>query len=150
MDHDPQTYRKSQSKPDQIAGGLVERRKGFALGAAHAHDHDHERPDKQRTKSDGQYSQPHRDGRCPDVRRTELLRFGAHGLNLAPITILPFRLEPQLPSVIVLNLLKAMLDPKLRDNQTLHDLHLRQHSPGAVVEVGQVPERASEFEWTGR
>src|SRR6476646_3408929 len=72
--------------------GSRRRAKGFRSGAAHAHGHDHERPDKQRTKSDGQYSQwpdqqPHRGGRCPDVRRTELLRFGAHGLNLAPIRL---------------------------------------------------------------
>src|SRR5215831_15392999 len=85
MDNDPQANRKSQRKPDEIAGGLVNRRKGFALGAAHAYGHGHERPDEQRTKSHGHYSEPHRDGRCrrPDLGWTELLRFGAHGLTLA-------------------------------------------------------------------
>src|SRR5215472_3183438 len=58
MDHDPQTDRKSQRKPDEIAGGLVNGRKGLALGAAHAHGHDHERPDKHRTQSHSQYRSP--------------------------------------------------------------------------------------------
>ena len=85
----------SQSKPNQIAGGLVYGPNGFALGAANAGNHDRERPHKQRAKNDGQYSQPHRDGRCrrPDVRWTELSRFGAHGLNLALIAIPPFPLK---------------------------------------------------------
>src|SRR5262249_61868224 len=33
MDHDPQTDRKSQRKPEEIAGGLVNGRKGRALSA---------------------------------------------------------------------------------------------------------------------
>src|SRR6266550_3144607 len=43
-----------------------------------------ERPDKQRSKNDGQYSQPHRDGRSgrPELGLIELPRFGAHGLEL--------------------------------------------------------------------
>jgi hypothetical protein len=53
MHHDPQTRRKSQSKPNQIAGRLVCGRKGFALGAANAYRHGHERTDKQRSKNDG-------------------------------------------------------------------------------------------------
>src|SRR5215831_14364207 len=98
MDHDPQTDRKSQRKPDEIAGGLVNGRKGLALGAAHAHGHDHERPDKHRTQSHSQYPQSQRDGRCrrPDVGWTELLRFGAHlsqsGGSL-PSVALSFRLR---------------------------------------------------------
>src|SRR5207237_5800402 len=73
MYHDPQTHRESQSKPNQIAWGLVYGPNGFALGPANAYNHDHERSDKQRTKSDGQYSQSHRDCRCrcPDVSWTE-------------------------------------------------------------------------------
>jgi len=84
MDHHPQRHRETQSKPDQIAGDLVCGLNGFALGAAQAYGHDRERPDKERAKNDGQYSQAHRDGRCrrPDVRSIELRRFGAHGLNL--------------------------------------------------------------------
>ena len=95
LDHKPQIHRESQSKPDQIAWGLVYGPNGFALGAANAGNHDRERPHKQRAKNDGQYSQPHRDGRCrrPDVRWTELSRFGAHGLNPALIAIPPFPLQ---------------------------------------------------------
>src|SRR6266536_2308590 len=80
MDHDPQTHRESQSKPNQIAGGLVDGRKAFALRTTHAYRHSHERPDKQRSKDDGQDSQPHRDGRSrgPDARWNGLLRVGAH------------------------------------------------------------------------
>ena len=44
MDHDPQTHRESQSKPNQIAGALVYGPNGFALGAANAYNHGHERP----------------------------------------------------------------------------------------------------------
>ena len=79
----------------EIAGALEYRPNGFALEAANADNHDRQRPHKQRAKNDGQYSQPHRDGRCrhPDVRWTELSRFGAHGLNLALIAIPPFPLK---------------------------------------------------------
>jgi hypothetical protein len=58
MDHDPQAHRESQSKPNEIARGLVYGRKAFALGAADAHRHGDECPDKQRSKYDSQYSQP--------------------------------------------------------------------------------------------
>src|SRR6266436_3916613 len=34
MDHDPHTHREPQSKPNQIAGGLVYSPDGFALGTA--------------------------------------------------------------------------------------------------------------------
>src|SRR5262252_8009448 len=50
MDRDPQTHRESQSKPNQIAEGLVDGRKTFALRTAHAYRHDHERPNEQRSK----------------------------------------------------------------------------------------------------
>src|SRR4029450_13891467 len=79
MEHDPQTHRDSQHEPNQIAGGLVDGPNGFALGAAKAYSYGHERPEKQRTKNDRQYSQSHRDGRSlrPGVSWT------AHGLKLA-------------------------------------------------------------------
>src|ERR1700745_762947 len=85
MDHDPQTHCKSERKPDEVAGVLVNGRKGLALGAAHAHGHAHERPDNHCTQSHSQYPQSHRDGRWrrADVGGTELLRFGAHGVALA-------------------------------------------------------------------
>jgi hypothetical protein len=85
MDHDPQADRESQSKPNEIARGLVYGRKAFALGAADAHRHGDECPDKQRSKHDSQYSQPHRDALCrrPAVGWTGLLWCGAQELNLA-------------------------------------------------------------------
>ncbi len=85
MDHDPKAHRESQSKPNEIARGLVYGRKAFALGAADAHRHGDECPDKQRSKRDSQYSQPHRDALCrrPAVGWTGLLRCGAQELNLA-------------------------------------------------------------------
>src|ERR687887_1540322 len=80
MDHDPQTHGESQSKPNQIAGGLVNGCKAFALRTTHAYRHSHERPDKQRSKDNGQNSQPHGEGRSrgPDGRWNGLLRVGAH------------------------------------------------------------------------
>src|SRR5215471_10289376 len=94
MDHDPQTDPKSQRKPDEIAGGLVNGRKGLALGASHAHGHDHERPDKQRTQSHTQYPQSQRDGRWrrSDVGWIELLRFGAHKVAVADPSVSGARL----------------------------------------------------------
>jgi len=94
VDHDPQTHPKSQRKPDEVAGGLVNGRKGLALGTAHAHGHDHERPDEQRTQSHGQYPQSYRDGRWrrPDVGGTKLLRFGAHGVAVADPSVSGSRL----------------------------------------------------------
>src|SRR6516162_2772073 len=94
MDHDPQTHPKSQRKPDEIAGGLVNGRKGLALGAAHAHGHDHERPDKQRTQGHTQYPQSQRDGRCrrSNVGWTELLRLGAHKVAVADPSVSGARL----------------------------------------------------------
>ena len=70
MDGDPQTHRESQSKPNEIAEGLVDGRKSFALRTAHAYRHGHERSNEQRSKSNGQDSQSNRDGRSrhPDVR----------------------------------------------------------------------------------
>src|SRR6266545_6784927 len=80
MDHNPQTHRESQSKPNQIGGGLVYGRERFALRTANPYRHGHERADKQRSKNNGQYSQPCRDGRSrgPDARWNGLLRVGAH------------------------------------------------------------------------
>jgi len=85
MNHDPQAHRESQSKPNEIARGLVYGRKAFALGAADSHRHGDECPDKQRAKYDSQYSQPHRDALCrrPAVGWTGLFRCGAQELNLA-------------------------------------------------------------------
>jgi hypothetical protein len=75
MDRDPQTHREPQSEPYQIAEGLVDGRKTFALRTAHAYRHGHERPNEQRSKSNDQNSHAHRDGRFrhPDVRGTGLL-----------------------------------------------------------------------------
>src|SRR5262249_8741626 len=82
MDHDPQTHRESESKPDQISRCLVNGRKTFALRTADAHCHDHERPDEECSKNHGQESEPHRGG---GSRRscTGLLRFGRHGFAFA-------------------------------------------------------------------
>jgi hypothetical protein len=50
MDHDPQIHGELQSKPNQIARGLVYGRKAFALRTANPHRHGHERADKQRRR----------------------------------------------------------------------------------------------------
>src|SRR5262245_2413988 len=103
MDHHPHAYGEPQSKPDQIAGSLVYGRNGFALGHADARSDGHQRPDEHRAQNDGQYSQPHRDGRCrrPDVEWTWLPRFGAHGLYSAPIAIPPFRTRARIQVRII-------------------------------------------------
>jgi hypothetical protein len=74
MDRDPQTHRESQSKPNQIAEGLVDGSKTFALRTTHAYRHGHERPNEQRSKSNGQNAHCQRDGRSrhPDVRGARL------------------------------------------------------------------------------
>jgi hypothetical protein len=63
MDHDPETHRESESKPNQITRRLVDGRKTFALRAADAQCHGHKRPDEQRSKNDGRDSESDRNGR---------------------------------------------------------------------------------------
>ena len=58
MDRDPQTHRESQSEPNQIAEGLVDGRETFAMRTAHAYRHGHERPNEQRSKSNGRIRTP--------------------------------------------------------------------------------------------
>jgi hypothetical protein len=53
MDQNPQTHRKSESKPNQITRRLVDGRKTLALRAANAHCEGHKRPDEQRSKNEG-------------------------------------------------------------------------------------------------
>src|SRR5262249_29775013 len=64
MDHDPKAHSEAQSKPDEIARGLIYGRKAFALGTTDAHGHGDECADKERSKHDSQYPQPHRDALC--------------------------------------------------------------------------------------
>ena len=54
MDYEPHTRRESQSKPNQIFGGLMCRPNCFALGTAYTCNDDDERPKKQRAKNDRQ------------------------------------------------------------------------------------------------
>src|SRR5262245_27865876 len=78
MDHDPQTHRESQRKPNQIAGGLVYSPNGFALRAANTYSDNSKRPDEHHAQKAGHYSHPHRDCRHP----CRGLWLGAHNLNL--------------------------------------------------------------------
>src|SRR5262245_25603294 len=80
MDPDPQTNRKSQRKPNQIAGSLVCSPNRFTLRAANAHTDEHH------AKKDGQYSLRYRDRRCrhPVARWTWLLWVRVHGPSICP------------------------------------------------------------------
>src|SRR5262249_16196997 len=49
MDHDPKAHSEAQSKPDEIARGLIYGRKAFALGTTDAHGHGDECADKERS-----------------------------------------------------------------------------------------------------
>jgi hypothetical protein len=86
MDPDPQTNRKSQRKPNQIAGSLVCSPNRFTLRAANAHSDSNQRADEHHAKKDGQYSLPYWDRRCrhPAARWTWLLWVRVHGPSICP------------------------------------------------------------------